>query len=393
MHLRSLSFAGYRSFAARSPAAINRPLQELQLAPITVLMGKNNSGKSTVGKLLHHCLLSLSSQGQDPFPMDEKGAPRKYGSSFRDIQHERSFFNPLDFTIEATLPNDVALKIHSQLNQLGDKSDGTPPIVELQSINGRHLDANTKRDGLLPATNDFSVIRSTSKRILENSCYLGPIRDKVKSSYTSTSELGTETKPSDTTSVVSMLQHDLELRTRISEWMVQNLEGWKIDVQQVLEEIRIITRRGSRESNLADAGEGMQQVLPVITLYAWRSLKANHFPFIDIIEQPELHLHDAAHAALADLIISAAHPHPHGALITETHSEALILRLRRRIAEKAIPSSFVNIYYIEDAIEGSQLKRIKIDSLGEVDWWPDGVFSESLEEVKAIRKAQRQRSE
>src|ERR1035438_5666062 len=98
MRLYSLGFAGYRSFAARSPAAPDRPLERLELAPLTVLLGKNNSGKSTVARLLHHVLLALSAEGNDPFPM--RGARRSYGTSFRDVQHDGKFFNLLDLEIE-----------------------------------------------------------------------------------------------------------------------------------------------------------------------------------------------------------------------------------------------------------------------------------------------------
>src|ERR1035438_3125539 len=100
MRLYSLGFAGYRSFAARSPAAPDRPLERLELAPLTVLLGKNNSGKSTVARLLHHVLVALGAKGNDPFPM--KGTRHAYGTTFRDVQHGGNFFNPLDLEIAFT---------------------------------------------------------------------------------------------------------------------------------------------------------------------------------------------------------------------------------------------------------------------------------------------------
>jgi predicted ATPase len=114
-------------------------------------------------------------------------------------------------------------------------------------------------------------------------------------------------------------------------------------------------------------------------------------PFLDIIEQPELHLHDAAHAALGDLLLSAV-AEDAGNLIVETHSESLVLRVRRRVAEGLSPDR-VAIVYVEDNGDGSRLRRIALRSDGETDWWPEGVFSESFVEVKAIRRAQRARAE
>ena len=50
-----------------------------------------------------------------------------------------------------------------------------------------------------------------------------------------------------------------------------------------------------------------------------------------VIEQPELHLHPSAQARLGDFFIAMAHRGVR--FLIETHSENLIIRLRRRIAE------------------------------------------------------------
>ena len=55
------------------------------------------------------------------------------------------------------------------------------------------------------------------------------------------------------------------------------------------------------------------------------------------------------------------------------------------------PADRVALYYIDDSLQGSELRRIQILETGEVDDWPKGVFLESYEEVKALRRAQRSR--
>jgi len=144
MRLRSLAFAGYRSFAARSPAAPTRPLQRLDLAPLTILLGKNNSGKSTAARLLHHVLLALGSDGKDPFPMGGEG--RRYGRSFRDLQHGRAFFNPLDLQIDLASDEGEPLAVTAQLIQLRDNDDGGTPFLQKLSFGGRHFDEGSDRD-------------------------------------------------------------------------------------------------------------------------------------------------------------------------------------------------------------------------------------------------------
>ncbi|HID30429.1 MAG TPA: DUF3696 domain-containing protein, partial [Desulfobacterales bacterium] len=98
-----------------------------------------------------------------------------------------------------------------------------------------------------------------------------------------------------------------------------------------------------------------------------------------------------AHAPLADLFLDTVKMGC-GQILVETHSENLLLRLRRRIAEGADPN-LVSIYWIEDLDDGSSIvRRIRILPNGEVDFWPEGIFSESYQEVRAMRRAVRNSS-
>lgn len=385
MRLQSLAFAGYRSFAARSPRALQRPLEELRLAPLTVLLGKNNSGKSTTARLLHHVLLALSGGEATPFPMrDER---RTYGLQFRDVQHNGNFFAPLDLDLRIRAEDGVETSLVAQLNQISDSADDVPPVMQVWKLDGNDLLGTPCVRGLLPDVPSTATLRQEAKRLLDASCYLGPLRDPVKSTYTIGSP-ASDLKPDSNSAIAQMLLANPTLRTSVGEWMAQNIDGWSVDVQQTLSAVKLIARRHKRESNLADAGQGLQQVLPVVTLCRWRSLGLGEAPFLDVIEQPELHMHDAAHAALGDLLLSAVSTE-RGNVVVETHSESLVLRLRRRIAEGLSPHQ-VALIYVEDTEEGSRLKPISISEDGEVNWWPEGVFSEAFLEVKAIRRAQRQ---
>jgi predicted ATPase len=142
-------------------------------------------------------------------------------------------------------------------------------------------------------------------------------------------------------------------------------------------------------SNLADAGEGIAQVLPVvIVIKALQQKKST--PKLYIIEQPELHLHPYAHAAVAELMIETAERKSDCHLLIETHSEAFVLRVRRALAENRLTPDQVRIYFIEESTdkdEGSIIKPIVLNDRGTPDWWPDGIFTEAHREFQAIRKA------
>ncbi len=388
MRLRSLAFAGYRSFAARNFVVPDRPLQRLQLAPLTILLGKNNSGKSTAARLLHHTLLALGDDKKDPFPMT--GGGQTYGQSFRNVQHGGSFFNPLDLEVDLRSDDGAQTTFAAQLNLRSDSADDRVPIVQSCRLGGEDIPVEGRPvKGLLPDVKDARDWREGARQLLEASCHLGPIRDSVQPGYIVSQVAQGENLPTSHEVVAQHLLADTELRVAVGEWMAENLEGWRVEVRQTLDNFNLMVRRPGREANLADAGQGIQQVLPVAVLCCLRKLGRSAVPFLDIIEQPELHLHDAAHAALGDLVLSAVVA-GHGNLVVETHSESLVLRVRRRIAEGLSPDH-VALVYVEDTGEGSQLRPIPLQPDGEVKWWPEGVFSESFVEVKAIRRAQRAR--
>jgi predicted ATPase len=118
-----------------------------------------------------------------------------------------------------------------------------------------------------------------------------------------------------------------------------------------------------------------------------------------IVEQPELHLHPAAHGALADLMLKSAlseHPSPPATCIVETHSEQFIMRLRRRIAE-GLPSETAVLWSLnhQDSVEedtvSEPLKVIEFDQGGNPGAWPVGVFEEAFQDLTAMRLAARAR--
>lgn len=135
-----------------------------------------------------------------------------------------------------------------------------------------------------------------------------------------------------------------------------------------------------------DIGIGVSQLLPVL-VKAYASKNA-----VIAIEQPEIHLHPALQAELADVFIESALGEQKNTYILETHSEHLILRLLRRIrqtAEKTLPAGKtpirpedVAILYVKPSKEGSRVVCLPPNSEGDFDHqWPDGFFAERAKEL------------
>jgi predicted ATPase len=145
--------------------------------------------------------------------------------------------------------------------------------------------------------------------------------------------------------------------------------------------------------DLSDTGEGLTQILPVLVASAMAAKEAERLrASYLVIEQPELHLHPAAHAPLAAFLCEiAARSYPPRMLI-ETHSENFLFGVQLAIANGQLDPSRVIIYWVQQDAEGnSTLSPIQLDADGRPDFWPPGVFMEETELARRLIEARRQR--
>lgn len=145
------------------------------------------------------------------------------------------------------------------------------------------------------------------------------------------------------------------------------------------------TSKDSSEVLLTDVGFGISQVLPVITLLQYVPEGSTV-----ILEQPEIHLHPLAQSALADVIIQAA-THRNVQVILESHSEHLLLRLQRRLAEGAIASDDIELYFCDTPKGTSKLSVLDVDLYGRIDNWPRYFMGDAFGETAKAEEARLKR--
>jgi predicted ATPase len=148
-----------------------------------------------------------------------------------------------------------------------------------------------------------------------------------------------------------------------------------------LYEVRVRAQSRSEEVALSDVGFGVSQVLPVVTQVFYAPPGSTV-----LIEQPELHLHPAAQSALGDLFIDAIQARedaaPRGVqLIVESHSEHVLRRIQRRVAERRLSDSDVAVYVCNQSPSGSRIDRLQLDLFGDIRNWPPDFFGDELEDV------------
>ncbi|MFV8781901.1 AAA family ATPase [Microbulbifer sp. SA54] len=129
-------------------------------------------------------------------------------------------------------------------------------------------------------------------------------------------------------------------------------------------------------SNIKDVGVGVSQVLPVIVAALFA--QPGH---IVLIEEPESHLHPLAQSELAELFSQVSRERK-VQFIVETHSEHLFRRLQTLMAQNTISAASTAMYFVEREGKAARMRPLELDEFGRVKNWPDKFFGDAMGETK-----------
>lgn len=178
--------------------------------------------------------------------------------------------------------------------------------------------------------------------------------------------------------------------TRIASWLeemglIESFAVRPIGRGRKEYEVRVRKVAEGPEVLITDVGFGVSQVLPVIVQCYYAPENS-----LIVFEQPEIHLHPSVQAALADVFIDAA-VERNVQILVESHSEHLLRRLQRRIAEEAVSSRDVALYFTSIDAGDSHLEPLDVDEFGNIRNWPEGFFGDELGELTAMTVAEARR--
>ncbi len=426
MSVQKITFKNYKSFEQE---------QVFEIKPITIVIGKNNSGKSALIKL--PLMLNEWLSGNNDLLLNYH-KELSFAKNWKEL-----FFNgvenkALEFTINMGHQSELEISVHLKLNEYKylitylewkyfdesewkaawDGKDLKKPvyIVSQKGKEPYEYTQNGKKlfQGLRPTSRltkvDYSSDDEYDLQDLLSEIgffqYFTGIRHTFSDANMSFDALKKQDLDVKGEFAVHALYQSPNLLEKVRDWYINNMEGWGIDIEKNEENdgfylfLKDFNKKAGTKVPITQTGQGITQVLPLVVatlddnidIFEINSTYGIFQHKTIIIEQPELHIHPAAHGSLVELFAESAIKNGHN-YILETHSEVMLLRIRRLVAEGKLKPEQVAIYWI-DTEEGSEgkrsfLKKIAIDEEGNLDGWPTGVFSEDYNELMHIRKARK----
>ena len=430
--MEAISFENYRCFGARQTA---------KLAPLTLLVGPNSTGKTSFLALLR-AMLDVAIREEVP---DFRESAFDMGS-FEDVVHrDRDSNNPRDFfeaevtfkprnrsttnlisfgarfqsRAAAPFPVNRAVQGQGRSFEVQSLSNGELKIrfvapdgkieqsldvfrflgddnelVPFNTLLGRLIVGSTRdRDGDWPDPRTASALRAFRSnvvfrlqprpRIRTREPYFagGPVRSKPIRTYDlirPARDPEGEYVPTYLATLYRKGGDDWEsLRGKLEAFgqssglfgdiIVDPMRGNEGSPFQILvkEFGRFSPERERPYRNLTDVGYGVSQALPILI-----ELFRVDAPQTYLLQQPEVHLHPSAQAALGSLFCDiAVDGHQ---LVVETHSDYLLDRVRMDVRDgtTALKPEDVSILYFEPVERDVKIHSITIDRLGNIQGAP-----------------------
>ncbi|WP_395600578.1 DUF3696 domain-containing protein [Pseudomonas sp. B19125] len=408
----------------------------IRLAPITLLLGTNSSGKSSLIQSL--LLIRQTVKGDDPNldlnlgnpdaddsvtlgqfkdvlchhgAANESTSGTQVGIEFRWSEHGQAENSSLfsarykkgpagsaeleflrlgkdgqGFSVQRRKPGIYRLSLATQAKALGQSADFRPE---------RSFAFSAATLNKLGAQAD--LIKPIGPALLDELgriIYLGPVRRLAQRDYVwagrMPAHIGDDGAKAVDVLIASgvarqsalkrkqALPADAQLFEKTIYWLKEmNLaDGLAIRTLGGSARYELIIENEGQASNLRDVGVGVSQVIPVIVAALFA--QPGH---IVIVEEPESHLHPLAQRKLAELLAQVSKER-NVQFIVETHSEHLFRRMQTLIAKQQITPKDAAMYFVERQGKSARMRPLELDEFGRVKNWPDAFFGDALGETR-----------
>ena len=338
-------FEGVRCFASR---------QEVPLAPLTILVGENSTGKSTVLALIR-------------------------------LAWDMRWRQATDFNEEPFL-----LGAYDQIASIVEGSLRRPQFIigwaaEALSVTGLFVSdrGQPSQPWLTEWAGERHDLHAAPERFTTRPYAFAPVRTKPLRTYDPIK--GAVNPEGD------HIPLTLAALARSADWqtLTAALESFgrysglftRVDVRQLgaseSDPFQIQIHVGGKAVNLIDVGYGVSQILPIV-VDCVRGEEGGTY----LLQQPEVHLHPRAQAELGSFLGFLA-KQQNKRFVIETHSDYLVDRIRMDIRDKkGLTPEDVALLYFERKNGEATIHRLELDDQGNLVNAPPGYRSFFLEEER-----------
>lgn len=416
----------------------------LQFAPLTGFFGANSSGKTSILQVLLMLVQTMefpSPDGNEPLYFGDDNDEKSLVNlgNFDDVIYEHNPELMLGISVTWKLPAAINIKESATddllTNSLSfsthiDKRNEHPHLIDFcYTANAQKWALENRAQAYIfrfpeylvktrlpvfsheqravspfqfygvknaesePGLKTFLPLRNAFKHLLSQVNYLGPLRQSPRHHYIWEGDhpkgVGLRGEKM-VSALLSARIRRLSVDEQIQKWIkrLELIDSFRLDPvsdREMSYEFHVTEYNGDIEVKLTDVGVGVSQVLPVLVLCFYATEGS-----VLILEQPEAHLHPQVQSELADVLIDVV-KNRNVQIILESHSEHLLHRLQRRIAEEQISAEDAAFYFCQINDGTSEIERLKVDEYGNIRNWPQNFFGDDMGDLVEKTKAEMNR--
>jgi len=168
--------------------------------------------------------------------------------------------------------------------------------------------------------------------------------------------------------------------TKFLEESISHIFDYDLIVDKSKQELFV--KLDKKKLQLKMFGSSINSTIPILTQFALNREEQNIDKYrLTMIEEPELNLHPQSQARFMEALFSKDRPQNHFTVI-ETHSDHILNKLRFLVSSKVIKNEDVVIYYKK---KDNKFKKVELNKCGRfIKPFPKGFYDATLEDIYAL---------